>query len=264
MAWSNLMWGIVGLIAGALISFKAMRKDCTEHTKESERLVSYHRSSYLKILQRELANMLIREDPKRFLNLYKKINAESSGIKTAEDAVLKAKQLLLTEKYPQYSDFDLICVRDYVLYADALSPHSLDEIEQRYSDILIFQALQSRLNDGWPSFSTTSDKELEHLEKYAQQIMDTKLKGRLKKAISDFYKLRKSDEGAFETNDFSVRPVDHFAEVQYGVHLKAENEFGLYGFFVFDDGKTHENYYRSNKGFQKEERLDDLGIEEMI
>ena len=50
------------------------------------------------------------------------------------------------------------------------------------------------MTEGWPSFSTTSDKELEHLKEYARRIVDTKFKCKLKEAISDFYKFRKDGE----------------------------------------------------------------------
>ncbi|MDD2325108.1 MAG: hypothetical protein PHW63_03740 [Alphaproteobacteria bacterium] len=173
----------------------------------------------------------------------------------------------MTEKYPQYDDFDLTRVRVYVLYDDASRSYSLDEIEQHYSDISIFQALQSRLNAVWPSLSTTSERELNHLEKYVKSVIDTKFKNKLKRAIADYYLARGiSDNYEFETNSYSIRPVDHFhfVENRYGIYLKLENEYGLYSFYHLDDGTTHERFCRSDETFQKEEILDDLNVDEII
>jgi len=166
----DLIWLIIGLFAGFFIGRKRANKATLSaaafQINELNRLVSYHRSGQLKILQRELANILIHRDPLRFVKTYKKAHEESETLKIAERNVLEAKFLLLTKKYPQYDDFDLIGTRDYVLYSDAFDSNSHEEIEQRYHDILIFQALQTKLEDNWPAFVTTTDKELEHLQEY--------------------------------------------------------------------------------------------------
>lgn len=264
MEMDNLIWGASGFLVGIFTGIKIWHKLYRPDMSELARLVSYHRSVYLKVLQRELANFLIRKDPNRFFKLYKKIYEESKSIKKADMDILKAKLRLLAEKYPQYSDFDLISVRDYVLYSDALGC-PVEDIEQRYSDILIFQAIQSRIISDWPCF-IASDEELEHLKGYVCRVVNTKLKQKLKNAISDFYIFRKDGETEMDTREFSIRPVNHVAEERYGIHLKDSNEFGLYGYFCFDDGRIHQSYYRSDAMFEKEECLDfnDLLVDEAI
>lgn len=261
----NLAWLLGGLIVGAFISGKLARLNYAPMLEEQAARTSEYRSRYLKTLQRELANNIFRRDPMRFLDLYKKIHTESERIKRAGTDLLTAKQLLLSEKYP-YGEFDLISVRDYVLYADAFQSHSAEEIEQRYSDILAFQALQSKLSDHWPRGTTTSDKELEHLTDYAQRFANTKLKWKLKKVISDYFKYSQNNMAGMDNIYFSVRPLlSSIPESRYGIHLKTSNEFGLYGVFAFDDGRIHESYYRSNESFENEESIDyplDLEINE--
>lgn len=266
MDWADMIWLIAGVSIGFFVGFKIGIKFLIPHTKELARLISYHRSGYLKILQREMANVLIRKDPQRFLETYKKAHEEFDSIKSSDPQVLKAKLLLLTEKYQQYEDFDLIGTRDYVLYADALSGHPLDEIEGRYSDILMFQALQSELEKDWPSFANTSEKEVEHLKEYVRNVIDTQFKQKLKNAISEFYSLRQKqpDLHSLDTTEFFIKYVHDFAENRYGIHLKSSNEFGLYSFFVFDDGKIHESYYRSDENFQKTEILRDILINDPV
>ena len=45
-------------------------------------------------------------------------------------------------------------------------------------------------------------------------------------------------------------------DVRYGIHIKSTNEFGIYSFFVFDDGRIHHSHYRSDPLFQLEQPLD--------
>ena len=108
-------------------------------------------------------------------------------------------------------------------------------------------------------FTTTSDKELEHLQEYARRIIDTKFKHQLKRAMAEFRTFQKyapDNLGIIETPEFTIRRVSQYAEIRYGIQLKATNEFGLYGVFVADDGKEFENYYRSDEEFKLEKILD--------
>jgi hypothetical protein len=136
-----------------------------------------------------------------------------------------------------------------------VATYSPDELEQRYHDILLFQALQTSLDKSWPAFATASSKEFEHLKEYARQVIDSKFKAKLKRAVAEIDTLKAHDLNVFETPDFSARHVSHYAENRYGIHLKSTNEYGLYGFFVADDGKIFESYYRSDAEFIKEEVL---------
>jgi 3-hydroxy-3-methylglutaryl CoA synthase len=62
----------------------------------------------------------------------------------------------------------------------------------------------------------------------------------------------------FDYRDIAVRCVPHFAEKRYGIHLKDTNEFGLYGYFVSDDGRIYDGYYQSDQTFQQERYLNVL------
>lgn len=262
----DLVWPLIGLVAGCFIGgkvgFAVARDSMSPEIKELSRLVSYHRSGQLQILQRELANILIRRDALRFLEVYEKVYEESEALKTAEKSILEAQYLLLSNKYPQYADFDLLCTRDYVLYSDIATQYSSEELEQRYHDILLFQALQVFLGEyRWPKWSVANNKELEHLKEYVQKVIDSKFQKRLEQAN---YVGRQRQEIIFETPEFRVVRVPSFFpyENAYGIHLKSTNEYGLYGFSVDyssvdDDGdiKFFEQYYRSDAGFVKQEIL---------
>src|SRR5262249_19546446 len=112
------------------------------------------------------------------------------------------------------------------------------------------------------------DDDLNHLVEYIRQIKDTKFRLRLERAISDFYIWQACKDQMIGTRDAeevfnhlntTVRRVEHLVENRYGVHFKDTNEWGLYSFFVFDDGRVSYYYYRSDSTFQEERILDVSG-----
>jgi SAM-dependent methyltransferase len=150
-----------------------------------------------------------------------------------------------------------------VLYADALIISPLEDIEEHYLNLVRFHALQRVLDEGWKfRGDATSDRDLEHLQKYVEKIKDTKFRQRLLAAVDQFFTHRTdnrlSAEGplAYETNALAVFYVHHFAENRYGFHFKDTDEFGLYGSF-YDDSrdKTYQSLYRSDRKFEAEMRL---------
>jgi hypothetical protein len=91
----------------------------------------------------------------------------------------------ITSRYPNWTDFDLVMGRDHVLYDDAVSGRSNEEIESHYKVLVRFQALKSALDISWKGVSATRESDLEHLEIYARRIKDTRLKQRIEAAIKD-------------------------------------------------------------------------------
>jgi hypothetical protein len=127
-----------------------------------------------------------------------------------------------------------------------------------------FQALTIAHDPDWNFFRATSDEELGHLEKYVRRIKDTRLRLALEQAIHErhIWEYGRDSSGGisaeeFNSNDFSVRRVDHFAEFRLGIHVKVTNEFGLYGLFHDDKrDRTYINYYRSDPTFSTEHHLE--------
>ncbi len=253
----------LGLFLGFRGTFFLMRATVW---RSSGALAEAH-ARWLFLLRRELANWLFRRDPDRYHRAYKTALEVTAAIRAATRAEQRCQHAKLAEQYPSYTDFDLIGTRQYVLYADTLGDHSYDEVERHYTDIVRFEALQAVLDENWPTTDAISEKELEHLERYVQQLKDTLFKGRLEAAIREFraYQRAKSaglPEHIYETETFTVHHVKHFAEIRYGVHFKDTDEFGLYGFFVTDSGETDSGkiitgFYRSNADFTAEIFLDD-------
>ncbi len=65
----------------------------------------------------------------------------------------------------------------------------------------------------------------------------------------------KDGEKLFETAHLIAYRVEHFAEMRLGFFFKDTQEFGLYGHFAGNGHEFHESYYRSDRTFQKEERI---------
>jgi hypothetical protein len=226
----------------------------------------------LTTLRRELANYMVRLDPDRFLSLYRDARAADIAIGQADKASREAQLVAITDKYPLYQDFDLVSTREHVLYADALGCYPLEDIEAHYMNMVKFHALQRALNEDWRMRGeATSDKDLEHLEKYVRKIKDTKFRQRLSAAVDEFFSRRTSnrldgkDAVAYETDVLAVHYVPHFAENRYGFHFKDTDEFGLYGTF-YDDSrdKTYRSFSRTDRKFEAEIYLDHLRVQEHI
>jgi hypothetical protein len=223
--------------------------------------------------RRELANYLMRNDPDRFLRLYRKAIAAEEAIKKADKDEREAELIIVTKKYPLYQDFDLIGTREHVLYSDALSMYPLEDIEVHYLNLVKFHALQRVLNDHWQfRGQATSEEDLKHLQSYVQKIKDTRFRQRLIRAVGEFFAQRRTDvyglpEGQvlYETDTIAVFHVPHFMESRYAFQFKDTNEFGLYSSFYDDDrDKNYQSFYRTDRRFQHETHLDHLHIDELI
>jgi hypothetical protein len=90
----------------------------------------------LSTFRRELANYMVRTDPNRFLSFYRKACETEAAINVAGKAERAAHFTLICKKYPTYQDFDLIDKREHVLYAGALLEYSVEDIEERYLDLV--------------------------------------------------------------------------------------------------------------------------------
>jgi hypothetical protein len=274
MEWLGLgIAALLGFFVGAFLRGSASRNSQASELGRPGLNTASDRELALRTLPRDLANYMVRLDPDRCLRLYREARAADIAIGKADKTSQEAQLATITVKYPLYQDFDLIGTREHVLYADALSGGRLEDIEAHYLNMVKFHALQCVLNKDWVFRGTaTSDRDLEHLEKYVQQIKDTKFRQRLTAAVEEFFANRRSNrfsdaQGAIacETDVLAVHYVPHFAENRYGFHFKDTDEFGLYGSF-YDDSrdKTYQSFYRSNRKFEAEIYLNDLRIEEHI
>ena len=186
-----------------------------------------------------------------------------TSFKSWRSDAVRQRHAELCAKYPNFTDFDAVGTREYVLYADGVSMMDDSEIEERYRDIVWFEALSAIDDKSWREAGslrvhTTDEKEIAHLTEYAQRVADTQLRLRLERALDDAA-MRSAGSGDasrdFNNDFYLVRSLRHFPDDRYGIHIKRTNEFGIYSFYVFDDGESRHSYYRSDPTFQLEQPL---------
>lgn len=255
MEWLWLLALLVGVVFGFWLGAKGAIEGAKPGLERLAETQAYDRNNYLRILRRELANHLMQRDAGSFARFYEKLHDDIGRYDTFSKEALAGEFRALVERFPQYDDFDLIGTRQHVLYPDALSIHDDDDVREHFRTIVRFQALNAKLDNAWSRFRATSEDDLNHLREYARDVRDTKFKRRLKATIDLFDLARGEDRDAFETRDFSVVRVSHFAEMRYGVHFKDTDEYGLYGAFYGDRVEPYEHYYRSNILFEEETPL---------
>ena len=117
-----IMVGVVCLIAGLVGGFVAGANLAASAYKDDLRLLANQKLedqiSYFGALRREIANILITDNPRQFLKLYQRIHFEMSKIETSDKASKDARLTLIAQRYPYINEFDPFQTKDYVLYAD--------------------------------------------------------------------------------------------------------------------------------------------------
>ena len=256
--------GLVALIAGSMVGSKLSVKAVTPLLTEVSNTQAIDRANFLQTLRRELANILIWHNPQRYLQLYGQLHSEFQSLGSWQPEAISKRLAELCKKYPNYSDFDVIGTREYVLYPDGVSWTADADLELRYRDLVTFVALSVIGDPAWKEASSRgfvhklSGNELAHLTEYVQKIEDTKLRLRIDQAVQAYYGRRDEQSAVLDNDFYTVRPLDHFAEHRFGIHLKRTNEFAIYSFFVFDSGRISYSYYRSDPTFERDEHLDVL------
>ncbi len=232
--------------------------------REMSRTSAVDQSNYLGVLKRELANEFVRRNPRQYLRNYYHLLDEVERIKTLTKDEAVIRYAALSQQYKNYSDFDIVEVRDYVLYADALDWIDDEEMIRTYNDIVCFGLLAGRIDTAWPSrLNAPNQRELKHLESYVGSIEDTFFYARLRQAERDYRSWQaNSGEPAndFENADYAITMGSHIAELAYNVYIKATQEYGIFTVFYADDDREFRSYYRSDRLFKETRILDKLNI----
>jgi len=255
----NFAVGLFFFILGGIIGAKIVTSELKESLSEVFRSRARDRVMILTVLRRELANVLIWRDPDRFVKFYDDIHSEISLLSNLESKEVANQLSVLCSKYPYYSDFDIIEIRDYIQYVDAFDWINWEDISNHYKDLIYFTALSNIVHNDWMdiSINITSDDEFLHLTKYVQEIKDSKLSFQVEVAMDFYYASQQCEDcklDFFENRDFKVERVPHIAESRWGITLKNTNEFGIYSSFHGD--RTYTSIYRSNSEFNSEEIID--------
>lgn len=210
----------------------------------------------MRAYRRELAQWLFLDDPDRYRALYERARSIEAQVGAADRTARQAMMTRIATDKPFIRDFDLGS-REYITTSDALSWYSVEEIEERYLDIVRWQSLQIADDPCWAHIEKpTSDDDLAYLTEYMSRLKDTRFKKRLQFVMKMYWVSRNFDDHSIlETKEFSIGPVSSVIDSRYGIHLKDTNEFGLYTAF-YDTDRTYEGYYRSSADFTLERVLD--------
>lgn len=262
-----LIIGIIALIGGFFLGQRSAAKTAegarARAINEINRLghtQAIDRANYLQTLRRELANILIWRDPDRYLQFYKQLHTEVTSLTSRRPEEVQKRLAELRTKYPYYSDFDRIRIREYLLYASRSLSKDDEELEDRYKDLVMFAALSVITDEDWKSaksfVDTTSEEDIAYLSKYVEEIKDTKLTLRLERAM-DCYNGSQEFENKFCSISYlRGKPCEPH---RFHIHLKQTNEFGIYCYDVYDKGHgdlgTFRSFYRSNSSFQLKQPL---------
>src|SRR3974377_981870 len=91
---------------------------------------------------------------------------------------------------------------------------------------------------------------------------DSRLRSEIEEAMKRFYiyirdrEATEYDDGEYTVSDLMGDPRREFTpEAEYGIHCKKLNEYGIYSFFIADDGKTFYSYKRTDEAFAKDHAL---------
>jgi hypothetical protein len=216
--------------------------------------VADDQANYLMILRRELANYVIRSEPVKFLDAYKKNHEDLNQYEKFSRAALIGEYTALCERFKYFRDLDIVGTRSHVLYEDAFAWMSVDDVLAHYWTICKFQRLKMLLDEHWAGFDVTSDKDLAHCEEYVTAITDAKFVIRLENAIKTYYGSGSDVFARFENDEIYVRSLDSFLETRHGICFKDTNEFGIRSVFYFDevDKAPFITYRRSDSSFTVE------------
>jgi hypothetical protein len=256
---SALACMFVGYGFGARSTGKKAQGILNWRTEESTRLRLDAESRFIEVLRRELANIIVTESPDKMVALYRKAWAFEKEMQRTDSSRVQAEFGVLTERYPLYADFDLLGTRHFIPYSDPAGRTDEDAIAERYLDISKFMILENL--QAKSSQTIFGDSEYETLTRAMRRETDHRLRARIVDAMTKYDMVRSANkDGGYQRIDYddsviSIFPIDHFAELRWGLHFKDTHEYAIYSVFYHDDSRAFRSHYRSDSAFQVEERL---------
>ncbi|WP_334543834.1 hypothetical protein [Rhizobium leguminosarum] len=221
-------------------------------------------SRYLQTHQREVANLLLAIGPGLMEKAYRKARRRQDEAVAGGPARIEAELTALSHKYPFFQDFEVIGTRHFVPYSDAIDHWSEDDLVDRYLDISHWLALSFRKKHGDKVPPLFDDADQKVMERVVWAERDRKLRKRIEAAMElhrmfsttmDRYGQEQYRHGAvaFETADTSIQHgcMEYSPEIEYWLTFRDPEEYGVYSFFVHDDGRISRSYYQANADFSR-------------
>jgi hypothetical protein len=173
----GMEWILIAIALGVAFHFWRRLNRCKDLAPRLAITVAANCEMILATYRREIANYLMQRDPDRFLNLYRRARAAESAVEAGSEEDREARFAFITNRYPFYSDFDLVGALEHVPYAEALSGYRLEDIEEHYLRLVKYHALRRALDPDWRFRGrATTNLKLEHLQAYVQKIKNKQCK----------------------------------------------------------------------------------------
>ena len=251
---------IVGGGAGYFVAKQYLMPIIFEH----KRLKLLHLTYYLDVLNREIANHLMWQDPQRFRAYYKNMMAELVEFEEFFDDK-RTKDALhdVVKMFPEINDFDVIGVKEFVLYDEPFSYDTIDKIYQNYRSIHIFKLNCQKELGKLPKLSNRISyfyiAQDDYIEKYTKRVIDTKDKIKIANIINIMKCLSYENKYQFENRSLKVglAPTTE-PGLSYAIQLKLVDEFYICEILYPESAKPIYRYYRSNSDFSEYIQLDSL------
>ena len=213
---------------------------------------------HLEVLRREVANLIIQQDPDLMELCYDKSWQFEREV-TANPARAAAEEAALVAKIPMFQDFDIIGAHHFIPYAEARGMVSDDQLVERYFEVsrmLIFMKSRSEI-EVVRQKPIHNDRDRTTLRDRMRGEKGRLLRLRIVEAMARFYAYRSGVESVkgdievnrFEDGEVSIVHLSTPYQNEYGLHFKKTDEFGVYGFAVLDDGKVYHEYSMSDSSF---------------
>ncbi|TAT88218.1 hypothetical protein ELI54_08340 [Rhizobium ruizarguesonis] len=269
------MWEYLGIAAAFGLGWairnggaKAQIGVAAQALSEKARNLDEAESRYLQTHQREIANLLLSIHPDLMEKAYRKARRRQDEAIEGGPARIEAELTALSHKYPFFQDFEAIGTRHFVPYSDAIDHWSEDDLLDRYLDISHWLALSFRKKHGDKVPVLFDDADQKVMERVVQEERDRKLRRRIEAAMElhrlfsttvDRYGQEQFKHGAvlLETGEVSIRQgtTPYSPEIEYWISFREPEDYGVYSFFVHDDGHVSRSYYRANADFTRKDYL---------
>lgn len=248
------------LLGGAIVYwianrlYKTMRREIV-NTEDLQRLQSNKDlTAYMEVLRREVGAWLMLRDPDALLEAYDEIRIYENEVRNGLASFRDDEAKKLSEKYPFYSDFDILGTRHFIPYTVGFELYTDKELLDQYKDISKFVCLMANADS---NAETTSSHEREILIEKIRDVKNQWLREKVICAMGRYFRRSDSDDEPpfeFEDEDFRVRILPATTPAaDYGVTVKESGDFAVFELFTDDDGKTFESVFRSDKLFEGRE-----------
>jgi hypothetical protein len=257
----NLLWLAAGVILGMILGNFTRWQVMRGAARAIQRAPIEERDLILKIIRREMANWLFREDPERYSLICSRAEILEEEVARMDNKIKTANFVLLADEFP----FDLMGINEYALYSDNFDRRGIEGVEDNYLKVVKYQSLVADANKSFSYLKPTRNFNSETLNKYIERYKDAILLKNLKDVVEkyDWYRSGKFPEYVkipWETGQFIIQYVPDFAERRLGIKLKKTNEFGIYSIFIDDNDKIYKQFYKCSDTFENESLLNENDI----